>query len=78
MTSIENIRGIVYSIKCDINNKYYVGQTLSHVYNKNKKSWESYGINSRVLKHLYKVQQKIDYPLYNDINNFGINNFTIS
>ena len=78
MTSIENIKGIVYSIKCNINNKYYVGQTLSHIYNDKKKLWESYGINSRLLKHLYKVQGNVDYPLYNDINKLGIDKFTIS
>lgn len=78
MTSIESIKGIVYSIKCNINDKYYVGQTLSHNYNEKNKAWESYGINSRILKHLYKVQQNVDYPLYNDIHKYGIHNFTIS
>ena len=38
MTSIESIKGIVYSIKCNINNKYYVGQTLSHNYNEKNKA----------------------------------------
>jgi len=78
MTSIEDIKGIIYSIKCNMNNKYYIGQTLSHSYNEKNKSWESYGINSRILKHLYKVQQNVDYPLYNDIKKYGIHTFTIS
>lgn len=77
MTTIDSIKGIIYVIKNKINQKIYVGQTLSHTYNEKNKCWEDYGVNMRLLKHLYKVQQKVDYPLYNDIKQYGIQNFEI-
>jgi hypothetical protein len=77
MTTISDIKGIIYIIENKINNMCYVGQTLSHTFEVKEKIWISSGINERLLKHLYKAKQNVDYELYRDINKYGINNFNI-
>lgn len=75
--SIENIKGYIYTIKHEPTNKIYVGQTLSHSYDEKTEKWIEFGINGRILKHLQRVQQNVDYPLYNDIKKYGIQAFEI-
>lgn len=76
-TTISDIKGIIYVIQNINNNNCYVGQTLSHSYNEQYNCWDDFGINMRLLKHLQRVQQKVDYPLYNDIRKFGFDKFKI-
>jgi hypothetical protein len=75
--SIENIKGYVYIIQNKTTKKVYVGQTLSHTYDEKTKTWTDFGINGRILKHLQRVQQNVDYPLYNDIKKYGFQDFEI-
>ncbi len=75
--SIENIKGYVYMIRNKTTKKIYVGQTLSHSYDEKTKTWTDFGINGRILKHLQRVQQNVDYPLYNDIKKYGFQDFEI-
>jgi len=75
--SIENIKGYVYIIRNKTTNKIYVGQTLSHSYDEKTSKWIEFGINGRLLKHLQRVQQNVDYPLYNDIKKYGFQDFDI-
>jgi len=71
---IEDIKGILYKIKCVPTQKIYIGQTLSH-HKKNKK-WEPYGLECRLQKHLDR-SSFADYPLYNDIKKYGLDAFEI-
>lgn len=57
---------IVYCIKCNVNNKVYIGQTKN--------------INNRIKDHMYRLQKNIhDNPyLQEDYNRYGKYNFTVS
>ncbi|GAG87039.1 unnamed protein product, partial [marine sediment metagenome] len=55
---------IVYILKNKINGKCYVGQTISN-------------INKRISQHLYKAEHEENYPIYNAIRKYGIDNFDI-
>lgn len=52
----------IYKITNIINNKCYIGQSID--------------INRRFSRHKTYAKNKIDYPLYKDINMFGLENFT--
>jgi len=77
MSEIKDVKGIIYVIENLLNNKKYIGQTMSHTYNEKEKKWEKYGINERLSKHLSRASQNSDYPLYKDINEFSFKNFKI-
>lgn len=74
----EYIKGIIYVIKNKVNNKLYVGQTMSHSYNKRDNTWSKEGINKRWLRHLKDAKSKTrDSHLYKDILVYGEDNFEI-
>lgn len=74
---MSEVKGIVYIIRNKNNNKIYVGQTLSHIYNEKTKEWSEFGINGRLLKHLQRVSLDVNYPLYVDIKKYGFQDFEI-
>lgn len=60
----------VYKIICKINNKIYIGSTQ---YSKEKR----WGDLSSSSSHLSRVRDGADSPLYNDIREYGAENFTL-
>lgn len=73
--NITQVKGIIYSIKCTVTGKYYVGQTLSHRIVDGK--WIESGITYRLGKHIDRSTFE-NYPLYIDLNKHGIQNFKVS
>lgn len=53
----------IYKITNLIDNKMYVGQTVSK------------NVNDRWCRHRYNAKQKTNHPLYNSINKYGLANF---
>lgn len=58
--------GYIYVITNQINDKQYIGQTVNTI----KRRWQ---------EHICSSRQKSTrtYPLYNAMNKYGIENFTI-
>jgi len=69
-------KGIVYKITNSVNNKVYIGQTLSHFYCV-RDGWVMTGIKDRWKRHLSQLNVR-DSSFYNDIKEFGKENFDIS
>jgi len=71
-------KGIVYTITNKLNNKVYVGQTLSHNYIITK-GWEMTGIKQRWKRHLTDAKNKSrETSFYKDILEQGEENFDIN
>lgn len=57
-------QGIIYSITNNVNNKKYVGQTIT-------------SLNKRWLAHIQESKTHSNRPLYNAIRKYGVDNFKI-
>ena len=63
LSNVKNIPGI-YAIKNNINNKFYIGQSLK--------------LKNRLLYHLNQFKNNNrKYPIYNAFEKYGLNNFEI-
>lgn len=73
---ISNVKGIIYGITCDKTNKTYVGQTMSHQFNKGK--WIEFGMKKRYIGHLNMIDKFCSsYPLYEDLKKYEMDDFKI-
>ena len=70
-------KGIVYTVTNNINNKVYVGQTLSHTYY-TRDGWRMSGIKERWRRHVSDSEGNKDTQFYKDIKDFGEDEFNIS
>ncbi len=72
----EILKGIIYIIKNKVNNKIYIGQTLSHHYFSSEDKWVKTGIKDRWRRHIQKsVTPTTEF--YSDIKKYGSENFEI-
>ena len=71
-----NIKGEIYKITNQINNKCYVGQTTTH--RKNKKKYRPFGFRGRFKDHIHSslLDYKYSY-LYCAIRKYGSENFKV-
>lgn len=63
-TQIEQVKGIIYSLRCIPTNMIYIGQTLSHVYTKGY--WNSHSVEKRFKYHLLHSTER-DTKFYKDL-----------
>lgn len=63
---LDSLYGIIYKITCDINNKVYVGQTISNR-----------GIDHRFMEHKTSAIKGGTYPLCIDMRAHGVDHFSI-
>ena len=69
-------KGIVYKITNSVNDKIYIGQTLSHYYRMEGR-WIMTGIKDRWRRHLSNLKDN-ESQFYTDIKEFGEEKFSIS
>nr|QQV29363.1 GIY-YIG catalytic domain-containing endonuclease [Kaumoebavirus] len=76
------VKGQIYRIDCEINNKVYIGQTKTHLFIGGK--WQKYGYLKRWQAHKSCAESEDDkkwkksIALYSAIRMHGIENFTIN
>lgn len=72
------VSGQIYVITCLVNNKQYVGQTMTHRYNSGRKKWYNRGYMFRFQEHVkeaYSEKSTQCWALNNAIKKYGEKNF---
>ena len=74
ITEITDVVGHVYIIECDVTDKVYIGQCLSHIFINDV--WKTHGIRKRFMYHCDKSGSKYSV-LHTDIEKYGKDKFNI-
>jgi len=72
----EDVEGIIYKITCSSSGKSYVGQTLTHRWNKGK--WRPYGVKRRLAAHISTARANQMSLIAKAIREHGESTFTIT
>ena len=71
------VKGEIYMITCDVNEKLYIGQTKTHGYKSHRNKWYPKGYRIRFEEHIQRASDDIQGDIYAAMRLYGTDHFSI-